>query len=113
MKIKVSVIITTYKRADMLSRAINSVLNQTYKNIEVIVVDDNGNGSEYRLKTEIIMNKYSQIDNLKYIKHKENKNGSAARNTGIREATGDIICFLDDDDWNLMLFIVVGIGIIK
>lgn len=97
--LKVSVIITTYKRANMLKRAINSVLNQTYKNIEVIVVDDNDENSEDRKNTENIMMSY--IDNLKvkYIKHKVNKNGAAARNTGIKHSTGEIVCFLDDDDW--------------
>lgn len=48
----VSVIITTYKRPDMLGRPIGLVLNQTYKPIEIIVVDDNASGSEYRRKTE-------------------------------------------------------------
>jgi glycosyltransferase involved in cell wall biosynthesis len=94
----VSVIIPTYKRNDMLDRAIISVLNQTYKNIEVIVVDDNNNDSVYREKTEEIMQKYSNNSNVIYIKHAENKNGAAARNTGIANSQGDYIAFLDDDD---------------
>lgn len=94
----VSVIIPTYKRPDMLRRAINSVLNQTYQWIEVIVVDDNDKESIYRKETELIMNNYKNNDKVKYIKHENNKNGSAARNTGIRTAKGNFIGFLDNDD---------------
>ena len=95
----VSVIITTYKRADMLGRAIESVLKQTYKPIEIIVVDDNGNVSEYRKQTEKVMSRYLSNPNIYYIKHEINRNGAAARNTGIKNSKGQIITFLDDDDW--------------
>jgi glycosyltransferase involved in cell wall biosynthesis len=94
----VSVVIPTYKRPDMLGRAIDSVLNQTYDNIEIIVVDDNDEDSEYRKETEEFMDKYADIDNLVYLKHTENKGGSAARNTGIKTSEGEYIAFLDDDD---------------
>lgn len=94
----VSVIIPTYKRPDMLGRAIDSVLNQTYNNIEIIVVDDNDENSKYRKETEEFMRKYADVDNLVYLKHKKNKNGAAARNTGIKSANGEYIAFLDDDD---------------
>ena len=99
--LKVSTIITTYRRADMLKRAIDSVLNQTYSNIEVIVVDDNDEKSEDRKNTEEIMTSYANNPKVKYIKHKGNMNGAAARNTGIKNSTGEIVCFLDDDDWYL------------
>lgn len=95
---KVSIIITTFKRANMIRRAINSVLNQSYKNIEIIVVDDNNAETEYRKETEKIMGEYRNEDRLKYIKHEKNKNGAAARNTGIVNSSGEVICFLDDDD---------------
>lgn len=95
---KVSVIIPTYKRPVYLSRAIESVLASTWKNVEIIVVDDNDEGDEYRKETELLMKKYSSQDNIIYEKHKQNKNGSAARNTGIRRSTGDYLMFLDDDD---------------
>jgi len=94
----VSIIIPTYKRPATLDRAINSVLNQTYDNIEIIIVDDNGKGSRFQKKTEKQMKKYDQNEKIKYIKHKVNKNGAAARNTGIEDANGDYIAFLDDDD---------------
>lgn len=91
----VSVIITSYKGSDSIARTINSVKNQTYKNIELIVVDDNGLGTKEQLATENIVKKF---EGIKYIPHKVNKNGSAARNTGAREANGEFYCFLDDDD---------------
>jgi glycosyltransferase involved in cell wall biosynthesis len=94
----VSVIIPTYKRPETLSRAIDSVLNQTYENIEIIVVDDNEPLSEHRKKTEKLMKNYENIKKVKYIKHSKNRNGSAARNTGIRYSNGKYIAFLDDDD---------------
>jgi len=94
----VSIIIPTYKRPATLDRAINSVLNQTYDNIEIIIVDDNGKGSRFQKKTEKQMEKYDQNEKIKYIKHNVNKNGAAARNTGIENANGDYIAFLDDDD---------------
>ena len=99
--LKVSTVITTYRRTDMLKRAIDSVLNQTYSNIEVIVVDDNDEKSEDRKNTEEIMTSYANNQKVKYIKHKVNMNGAAARNTGIKNSTGEIVCFLDDDDWYL------------
>jgi len=95
----ISVIIPTYKRPDMLGRAINSVINQTYNNWELLVVDDNDANSEYRKETEEFMRKnYGNNKKIKYIKHKKNKGGSAARNTGIKISKGEYIAFLDDDD---------------
>lgn len=96
----VSIIITTYDTLN-LDRAIKSVLNQTYKNIEIIVVDDNNSDSEGRNKTEKIMKVYESYKNIIYIKHTTNKNGAAARNTGISKAKGKYVCFLDDDDYYL------------
>ena len=95
----VSVILPTYKRSNMLGRAIDSVLNQTYKNVEVIVIDDNNPNTEWRSITEEKMQKYVGDDRVRYIKHEQNKNGAAARNTGLHAAKGEIITFLDDDDY--------------
>jgi glycosyltransferase involved in cell wall biosynthesis len=94
----VSVIIPTYKQPDVLTRAIDSVLAQSYTKIEVIVVDDNDSESEYRLKTEKIMGNYKNYKNVKYIKHDKNKERSAARNTGLKFSSGNYIMFLDNDD---------------
>lgn len=97
----VSVIIPTYRRTDMLPRAVNSVLNQTYAYLEVIVVDDNNPDTEYRYSTENVMQQYKDDQRVVYIQHENNKNGAAARNTGIKVSRGDYISFLDDDDWYL------------
>jgi glycosyltransferase involved in cell wall biosynthesis len=94
----VSIIIPTYKRPLKLARAIDSVLNQTYSNLEVIVVDDNNPNTVERKETEELMKRYEGNSKVKYIKHDYNKNGSAARNTGFRNSNGEYIMFLDDDD---------------
>ncbi|MFD0836289.1 glycosyltransferase family 2 protein [Mariniflexile aquimaris] len=92
---KVSVIIPTYKRSKYLIRAIESVLNQDFKNIEIIVVDDNGMGIQQE-ETKLIVKKYPEV---KLITYDKNKGGCYARNKGAEEATGDILMFLDDDDY--------------
>lgn len=93
-----SVIIPTYKRADKIVRAIESCLNQDYKNIEIIIVDDNGDNSKYRFETKNIIKPYIDNYSVRYIEHKKNLGGAEARNTGIKEATGFFVTFLDDDD---------------
>lgn len=97
----VSVIIPTYKRSEMLPRAVDSALNQTYKNVQVVVVDDNNPDTEWRKTTSKTMEAYAEDSRVKYVCHEKNMNGSAARNTGIQSADGEIVCFLDDDDWFL------------
>lgn len=94
----VSVIIPTYNRPETVKRAVDSVLNQTYDNIEVIVCDDNGIGTEAGIKTANVMSEYSENAKVKYVQHEVNINGSAARNTGFRASRGDYVMFLDDDD---------------
>lgn len=96
--IDVSVIIPTYKRSDDIARAVDSVLNQTIHSFEVIVVDDNGLNTDDGNKTAAVMERYKKEPKVIYIRHETNKNGSAARNTGIRAAKGRYISFLDDDD---------------
>ncbi len=98
MSTLVTVVIPTYGRPDYLPRAVESALNQTYTNIEVIVVDDNGDGGAHRAETEAVISCFMHDNRVKYIKHEKNKNGSAARNTGLKAASGTFIGFLDDDD---------------
>jgi glycosyltransferase involved in cell wall biosynthesis len=95
---KVSVIIPTYKRCQFIDRAISSIINQTYTNFEIIVVDDNGDGSPARDEMINIMKKYESEPRIKYIKNSINQGGALARNIGIKHATGKYITFLDDDD---------------
>ncbi len=94
-----SVIITTYGAPNHLSRAINSVLNQTVSNIEIIVVDDNSPESKERTDTTKVMEDYININSVIYIQHPKNLNGAVARNTGIGVAKGKYIAFLDNDDF--------------
>ena len=91
---KVCVITPTYKRDKQLHRSIESVLDQTYNNIEYIIVDDAS-----RDHTEEVVRSYND-SSLTYISHEINQGGSAARNTGIRHAEGKYLAFLDsDDEW--------------
>ena len=92
----VSVIIPTYNRAHLIVRAIQSVLNQTYQDFELIIVDDGSTDN-----TEEVIRKFQEQDKrVKYIRHEKNRGGSAARNTGIKNAKGEYIAFQDsDDEW--------------
>src|SRR5512147_987985 len=89
---KVSVVIPTYNGKDHLGDAIQSVLDQTYPNVEIIVVDD--------VSPEDITPVIASFNDarLRYIRHEKNQGAVAARKTGVRESTGDIIAFLDQDD---------------
>lgn len=95
----VSVIIPTYKRSDMLRRAINSVLRQTYNNVECIVVNDNTPGDKFSQILYKLIEEYYADKRFKFIEQDVHKNGAAARNAGIKVAVGEYIAFLDDDDY--------------
>ena len=88
----------TYKGAHSLGRAIESVLAQDYSPFELIVVDDNPPESDARASTLKLMELYKGDERIRYVCHSRNLNGSAARNTGINESSGEYIAFLDDDD---------------
>ena len=90
---KVSVILTTFNRFDLLIKAIDSVLQQTYQNIELIVVDDASTCLLYKTLVS-----YPFFTRITYIRHSINKGLAISRNTGILHSSGDFICFLDDDD---------------
>ena len=87
-----SVIIITYNRGNLLPRAISSVLNQTFQNFELIVVDDASTDN-----TSHVMSKY-RSNKIKYIIHEQNSGLPSARNTGIKNSRGKWIILLDDDD---------------
>lgn len=98
---RVSVIMPTYKRPKNLANALASVIAQDYHDIEMIVVSDNGNDSEFNEETRRIVSSFEgRNPNCKVIliEHSINRNGAAARNTGILHSSGEYICFLDDDD---------------
>ncbi len=87
----VSVIIPTYQRSHIVSQAINSVLAQTYKDYEIIVVNDGSQDNTPQVLAQFSDTRITAI-------HQTNQGLSAARNTGIRSARGKYIAFLDDDD---------------
>ncbi|MFL8675402.1 MULTISPECIES: glycosyltransferase [unclassified Clostridioides] len=90
----ISVIIPTYNREQTIYRSVNSVLNQTYKNIEVIIVDDNSSDNTQKII------EYIDDKRIRYIKHNENLGANVARNTGILNSMGEYIAFQDsDDEW--------------
>ncbi|MCA1362881.1 glycosyltransferase [Bradyrhizobium sp. IC3069] len=89
---KVSIIIRTYNRAYIIGEAIESALNQTYANFEIIVVDDGSTDG-----TAATVKKF-RSDKVRYIRHDRNRGVSAAGNTGIKAANGDIVAHLDSDD---------------
>ena len=91
---KLSIIMPVYNTVDYLDQAISSVLNQTYQNIELILVDDGSSDG-----SEKIVDKYAKHDSRIIAYHQENHGESHARNVGLRIATGDYWTFMDCDDW--------------
>ena len=95
-EMKVSIIIPVYNVAPYVEECIQSVLRQDYKNLEIIIIDDCGMDNSMELVEELVKNSSRDIVILR---HDYNKGLSAARNTGIKQATGDYIFFLDSDDF--------------
>lgn len=91
---KISVIIPVFNTQDYLEKCISSVLQQTYKNLEVICIDDGSTDASGK-----IVDDFAKDDKRIKAIHTKNQGESAARNVGIMEATGDYIAFLDCDDW--------------
>jgi len=89
---KVSIVIPTYKRKDIILSAVSSVLNQTEKDIEIIVVDD----ASFDGTGDIVSS--CKDERVRYISLSENKGGSTARNVGVAAARAPIVAFLDSDD---------------
>ncbi len=93
---EISVIIPTYNRADFLSKAIKSVLNQKFQNLELIIVDDGSTDN-----TKEIVNEFQKKDKrVKYIWQKNSGGPAEPKNTGIKNSESDFLAFLDsDDEW--------------
>jgi len=90
----VSIIIPTYNRRQSISRSIESVLNQTYRDFELIIVDDGSTDNTKELVADF------NDERIRYVRHEENKGEAAARNTGIKAARCDYIAYQDsDDEW--------------
>ncbi|WP_157159381.1 glycosyltransferase family 2 protein [Brachyspira pilosicoli] len=93
--IRVSVIVPIYNVEDYLRECLDSIINQTLKDIEILCIDDCGTDNSIN-----ILEEYSKKDDrIKIISHKENKGLGPARNTGIKESKGEYISFIDSDDY--------------
>lgn len=93
-KIKISVIVPIYNVEQYLSQCLDSIINQTYTNLEIILINDGSTDN-----SEKICNQYKLLDPRIIVIHKTNGGLSDARNTGIKIATGDYISFVDADDF--------------
>lgn len=90
---KISVIIPVYNRADVLERCVRSVLEQTWKNVEIILSDDGSSDGS----ADLCFSLADQYESVR-TSHILHRGASAARNTGLAAADGDYVCFLDSDD---------------
>ena len=97
---KVSVIVTVYNVEKYLDECVNSIINQSYSNLEIILVDD-GSSDTSGQKCDT----YKAVDNRIKVIHKKNGGLSDARNVGIEIATGEYISFIDSDDYVSEIFI--------
>ena len=90
----ITIAVTCYNIKDYLKRSIESVCNQTYKNLEILLVDDGSTDGSEKMCDE-----YAQKDSRIRVIHKKNGGPSEARNMAIEQAKGDYIAFVDGDDW--------------
>lgn len=96
MNESISVIIPTYNRPKMLNRALNSVINQKYDNMEILIIDDS-NKKEEKIKNQKLIEKINN-EKIIYLQTAGSEGGGKARNIGIENSKGKYIAFLDDDD---------------
>ena len=105
---KISIIIPAYNVEAYIEKCINSVINQTYDDIEVIIINDGSTDN-----TAEIIEKYSKIDNRIKIVNKYNSGVSDSRNVGIEMFTGDYVFFLDSDDWVEKDYIIKAVDVLE
>lgn len=91
---KITVIVPIYNIIDCLERCVRSIINQTYKDLEIILVDDGSTDG-----TEKLVDELGKLDDRIKVIHKENGGSSSARNLGLAHATGEYIGFIDSDDY--------------
>ena len=96
---KLSVIIPLYNKAPYIRKALESVFAQTFKDWELIVVDDGSTDGSATICEKFIKEASQTIHNTLYIIHQTNSGVSAARNNGVAASHGEFVCFLDADDW--------------
>ena len=91
---KISVIVPVYKVEQYLRKCVDSIIKQTYSNLEIILIDDGSPDN-----CPIICDEYAMKDNRVVVIHKKNGGLSDARNVGIAKSTGKYITFVDSDDY--------------
>ena len=91
---RVSIVVPVYNVQEYLKRCVDSILAQTYENMEIILVDDGSKDSSGQ-----ICDSYAEKDNRIRVIHKENGGSNSARLAGVRAAMCEYICFVDSDDW--------------
>ena len=91
---KISIIVPVYNIEEYIEKCVKSITKQTYKNLEIILVDDGSTDSAGK-----ICDKLAEKDERIKVIHKKNGGLSSARNAGMKKATGDYICFIDGDDY--------------
>lgn len=108
-KDKVSIIVAVYNIEKYIGKCIESLIAQIYRNIEIILVDDNSND-----RSGIICDEYKRKDQrIKVLHHVKNTRQSGVRNTGLENATGEYIVFVDGDDWLANDFVSYMLKVIK
>ena len=90
----ISVIVPVYNVEPYLGKCLDSIVNQTYRDLEILVIDDG-----YTDRCKVICDEYKNRDERIRVFHTENRGLSAARNIGLNEANGEWIGFVDSDDW--------------
>ncbi len=90
----IDIIIPNFNKAKYLSQCLNSIIDQTYKNWKVYLIDDNSNDN-----SKEILSKYRNIENIKIFNFKENKGPAYCRNFGIQKSNSKLIAFMDSDDF--------------
>ena len=91
---KISLIIPVYNKEDFVVRCIDSLINQSYEDIEIIAIDDGSTDDSLK-----ILNELEKKDQRMKVFHQDNAGVSVARNRGLLEATGDYVYFIDGDDY--------------
>lgn len=94
----ISVVVPTFERSQFVARALDSIYNQSWKNFEIILVDDNIPDSRWEAETKKILEPYCERGKLIYVKTSGAVGGGAARNLALQYCNGEYITFLDDDD---------------
>ena len=106
--VRTSVIVPIYNVEKYLSACLDSIINQTYRNFEIILVDDGATDG-----SGVICDQYAQSDGRIHVIHKKNEGPNCARQTGVLAAQGDYIAFVDADDWLDEDFLECGIHLME